>query len=161
MAPDHCPDVPPFDILPARQFSSFGLLYLGAFQYVQYSMWFPRLFPGAGFSVVAKRVAFDQIVNTGCWYYPLFYVVQSCVMHARFDLPTATEGFERCKMNWTTDMVNCWKLWVPMQFINFSLMPVHMRVPFAACVSFVWSGILSALRGEMKPLQSAKSSAVV
>ena len=110
MAPDHCPDVPPFDILPARQFSSFGLLYLGAFQYVQYSMWFPRLFPGAGFSVVAKRVAFDQIVNTGCWYYPLFYVVQSCVMHARFDLPTATEGFERCKMNWTTDMVNCWKL---------------------------------------------------
>ena len=59
-------------------FSSFGLLYLGAFQYVQYSMWFPVMFPGTGVAVVAKRVAFDQVINTGCWYYPLFYVVQRC-----------------------------------------------------------------------------------
>jgi hypothetical protein len=50
----------------------------------------------------------------------------------------------------------CWKLWVPMQAINFSIMPVHMRVPFAAGVSFVWSCILSALRGEMKPVTRAK-----
>ena len=56
-------------------FSSFGLLYLGAFQYVQYSVWFPRLFPGTGAFDVAQRVAFDQIINTGMWYYPLFYVV--------------------------------------------------------------------------------------
>lgn len=48
-------------------FSSFGLFYLGAFQYVQYSVWFPKLFPGTGMVVVAKRVAFDQIINTGCW----------------------------------------------------------------------------------------------
>ena len=27
-------------------FSSFGLCYLGAFQYVQYTLWFPRIFPG-------------------------------------------------------------------------------------------------------------------
>jgi hypothetical protein len=71
-------------------FSSFGLFYLGAFQcvigverrtfdhmcdgrvrtcrgrrYIQYSMWFPRIFPGTGGLVVAKRVAFDQIINTG------------------------------------------------------------------------------------------------
>ena len=47
----------------------------------------------------------------------------------------------------------CWKLWVPMQAINFSVVPVHMRVPFAAGVSFVWSCILSALRGDMKPIE--------
>ena len=109
--------------------------------------------------VVARRVAFDQVINTGCWYYPMFYAVQSCVMNARWDGPTAWEGLERCRSNWTTDMINCWKLWVPMQFINFSVMPVHMRVPFAAGVSFVWSCILSALRGEMKPLQRVKSEA--
>lgn len=39
-----------------------------------------------------------------------------------------------------------------MQAINFSIVPVHMRVPFAAGVSFVWSCILSALRGDMKPV---------
>ena len=59
-------------------FSSFGLCYLGAFQYVQYSIWFPRIFPGTGAAAVVKRVAFDQLINTGLWYYPLFYSVQVC-----------------------------------------------------------------------------------
>ena len=86
------------------------------------------------------------------WYYPLFYVVQSCVMNASWSQATASEGIERYKANIATDMVNCWKLWVPFQAINFSVVPVHMRVPFAAGVSFVWSCILSALRGDMKPV---------
>ena len=49
-------------------------------------------------------------------------------------------------------MVNCWKLWVPCQAVNFSVVPVQLRVPFAAGVSFVCSCVLSALRGEMKPI---------
>ena len=93
-------------------------------------------------------------------YYPLFYMVQSCVMNASFDVPTASEGIERYRTNVAQDMVNCWKLWVPMQFINFSVVPVHMRVPFAAGVSFVWSCILSALRGDMKPLNTEKAAAL-
>ena len=83
-----------------------GLCYLGAFQYVQYTLWFPRLFPGSGAVVVAKRVAFDQLINTGLWYYPLFYSVQSCVINGQFDAPTAYEGLERYKQNVATDMVN-------------------------------------------------------
>ena len=134
-------------------FSSFGLCYLGAFQYVQYTLWFPRLFPGSGTVAVAKRVAFDQLINTGLWYYPLFYAVQSCVMNAQFDVANVSEGLERYKQNVAQDMVNCWKLWVPMQAINFSVVPVHLRVTYAAGVSFVWSCILSALRGNMKPVE--------
>jgi len=130
-------------------FSSFGLCYLGAFQYVQYTLWFPRLFPGVLARDVAKRVAFDQIINTGVWYYPLFYMVQSCVMNSQFNSNTAREGLQRYQQNIATDMLNCWKLWVPMQAINFSVVPVHMRVPFAAGVSFVWSCILSAIRGDI------------
>ena len=79
-------------------------------------------------------------------------------MHGQFDLPTVSEGLERYQQNVATDMLNCWKLWVPMQAINFSVVPVHMRVPFAAGVSFVWSCILSALRGDMKPVAREHSS---
>ena len=106
-------------------------------------------------SVSDDRIFFSpraEIINTGMWYYPLFYVVQSCVMNASWSQATASEGIERYKANIATDMVNCWKLWVPFQAINFSVVPVHMRVPFAAGVSFVWSCILSALRGDMKPV---------
>ena len=35
---------------------------------LQYTLWFPRLFPGSGPLVVMKRVAFDQVINTGLWY---------------------------------------------------------------------------------------------
>ena len=28
----------------------------------------------------SKRVFFDQVINTGLWYYPLFYVVQGWIM---------------------------------------------------------------------------------
>ena len=83
-------------------------------------------------------------------YYPLFYSVQSCVMNGACTRELVSEGLQRYQTNITTDMVNCWKLWVPAQLINFSVVPVHMRVPFAAGVSFVWSCVLSALRGDMK-----------
>jgi protein Mpv17 len=144
-------------------FTSFGFFYLGAFQYVQYTLWFPRFFPGNAGLDVAKKVAFDQIINTGMWYYPLFYMVQSCVMSATVSADKLGEGIERYKTNVTTDMVNCWKLWVPAQIVNFSLVPVHMRVPFAAGVSFVWSCVLSALRGDIqrdpsKPVGSTKKA---
>ena len=72
----------------------------------QYTVWFPRIFPGTGAVVVAQRVAFDQLINTGLWYYPLFYMVQSCVMNARFTVSTASEGLERYKHNIKNDMMN-------------------------------------------------------
>ena len=81
---------------------------------------------------------------------------QSCVMNSCFNVPTAVEGLQRYKLNMQQDMVACWKLWVPMQCLNFSIVPVHLRVPFAASVSFAWSCILSALRGDMKPIKAAE-----
>ena len=88
-----------------------------------------------------------------CRYYPLFYSVQSCVMNGACTRELVSEGLQRYQTNITTDMVNCWKLWVPAQLINFSVVPVHMRVPFAAGVSFVWSCVFSALRGDMKQVK--------
>ena len=87
-------------------FSSFGLWYLGAFPYVTYTLWYPRIFPGSGVGAVAQRVAFDQIINTGMWYYPLFYMVQSCVMSAIFDAQTVVEGLARYRENVVQDMTN-------------------------------------------------------
>lgn len=40
-----------------------------------------------------------------------------------------------------------WMLWVPAQIINFAFSPMWMRVPFVACVSVLWTSILSIRRG--------------
>eukprot|EP00441_Pelagodinium_beii_P037774 CAMPEP_0197635418 /NCGR_PEP_ID=MMETSP1338-20131121/11242_1 /TAXON_ID=43686 ORGANISM="Pelagodinium beii, Strain RCC1491" /NCGR_SAMPLE_ID=MMETSP1338 /ASSEMBLY_ACC=CAM_ASM_000754 /LENGTH=166 /DNA_ID=CAMNT_0043207461 /DNA_START=8 /DNA_END=505 /DNA_ORIENTATION=+ len=89
-------------------FTAFGLGYLGAFQYVLYSRWFPVWFPGTSASTTAKCVAFDQSVNTGMWYYPLFYVVQDAVMNAKIEVNTLRRGGERYSRNIFADMTNCW-----------------------------------------------------
>eukprot|EP00931_Biecheleriopsis_adriatica_P030850 TRINITY_DN18131_c0_g1_i2.p1 TRINITY_DN18131_c0_g1~~TRINITY_DN18131_c0_g1_i2.p1 ORF type:complete len:240 (+),score=34.32 TRINITY_DN18131_c0_g1_i2:75-722(+) len=130
-------------------FTIFGLGYLGAFQYVLYSRWFPVWFPGTGARTTASCVVFDQTVNTGLWYYPLFYVVQDCVMNNSMKADNVVEGGKRYCRNICDDMMNCWKLWVPAQIVNFSLVPLHLRAPYAAVVSFLWTCILSSLRGDI------------
>lgn len=44
-----------------------------------------------------------------------------------------------------------WAVWVPSQLINFSVVPLHLRVPFVAFVSFTWCVILSLMRGDLEP----------
>jgi hypothetical protein len=36
---------------------------------------------------------------------------------------------------------------VVLQLLNFSVVPVHLQVPYVAAVSFVWAIILSMMRG--------------
>mmetsp|Transcript_49528 Transcript_49528/g.117902 ORF Transcript_49528/g.117902 Transcript_49528/m.117902 type:complete len:229 (+) Transcript_49528:84-770(+) len=128
-------------------FTIFGLVYLGAFQYIQYTFWLPRWFPGKSLRSSASCVAFDQLINTPVWYYPLFYVVQDAVMTASLAWTNVTVGLERYKNNIVTDVTTCWKVWVPAQLFNFYVMPLQCRAIFAAGVSFGWTCILSSLRG--------------
>ncbi len=41
----------------------------------------------------------------------------------------------------------------PPQLVNFSVVPLHLRIPFVAGVSFAWTVILSVLRGALAPAQ--------
>mmetsp|Transcript_20462 Transcript_20462/g.60898 ORF Transcript_20462/g.60898 Transcript_20462/m.60898 type:complete len:128 (-) Transcript_20462:1062-1445(-) len=44
----------------------------------------------------------------------------------------------------------CWAVWVPAQLINFSVVPHHLRIPFVALVSFLWTIIISGMRGRLE-----------
>ena len=45
------------------------------------------------------------------------------------------------------DLKALWSIFVPTSIIQFSMMPMHLRVPFTATVGFAWCGILSMMRG--------------
>lgn len=51
------------------------------------------------------------------------------------------------RANMKEDLLALWKIWVPAMIINFSFMPMHARIPFAAGVSLLWTMVLSAMRG--------------
>jgi predicted amino acid-binding ACT domain protein len=45
------------------------------------------------------------------------------------------------------DLLALWKIWVPATLFNFAFMPMHLRIPFVAGVSLLWTCVLSAMRG--------------
>jgi len=49
--------------------------------------------------------------------------------------------------NMKEDLLALWKIWVPATLFNFAFMPMHLRIPFVAGVSLLWTCVLSAMRG--------------
>lgn len=41
-----------------------------------------------------------------------------------------------------------WSIWIPAQLINFSVVPLHLRVPYVAGVAFGWTIVLSVMNAK-------------
>eukprot|EP00927_Polykrikos_kofoidii_P003861 TRINITY_DN11551_c0_g1_i1.p1 TRINITY_DN11551_c0_g1~~TRINITY_DN11551_c0_g1_i1.p1 ORF type:complete len:218 (+),score=39.47 TRINITY_DN11551_c0_g1_i1:88-741(+) len=153
-------------------FFSWGLVYLGGVQYFIYGPLFTRhLFPSAaafvakpfrdkladraGQLVVVKQVALDQLVHHPFIFFPAFYQVKDFIEGG-----SVAEGFRKYRKNVTEDMKLTWSIWVPAFFVNFSICPIWMRIPFVAGVSFVFTMILSKRRGEAEVADASEKPAV-
>ena len=142
-------------------FAAFGFIYLGGVQYMLYVPIFSRLFPGTasfvakpfaqklrdvkGMMQVTAQVFLDQCVHHPLMYFPAFYCTKELVMNT--ENPDFTKVLSNYRENLTDDLKALWKIWVPCTFVNFTFMPMHLRIPFVAGVSLVWTCVLSATRG--------------
>jgi len=89
-------------------------------------------------------VFLDQFVHHPLLYFPVFYATKEYVMS---DKPTLSNALSHYRENMTEDLKALWKIWVPSTFINFAFMPMWGRIPWVAGTSFLWSMILSIMRG--------------
>ena len=65
-----------------------------------------------------------------------------------------SDGVPRYVPNALEDLKALWSIFIPVSIVQFSLMPIHLRVPFTATAGFFWCGILSLMRGaERKSLR--------
>jgi hypothetical protein len=135
-----------------------GLFYLGAFQFLIYSVLFPLLFPGAaafaalplaaklrdraGQATVLCQVALDQGLHWPGLAIPAFHVIKGAGEQRG---PLAS--LRSCREVWREDVQACWAVWVPACLINFACMPVHLRIHFSAIVSFGYTCLISVRRG--------------
>lgn len=145
-------------------FAAFGALYLGGVQFGIYTRIMPRLFPERAVKAaavkksffksprtlsVAKQVGFDQFLHVPLLFFPCFYVLKESVESGR--LPwvegTALRGIKRYSVNAFVDMKDQLSVFLPGAIINFSIMPLWLRTPWVAAVSFVYTMILSARNG--------------
>lgn len=141
-------------------FASFGFFYLGGVQYALYVPIFGRIFPSAasftakslaeklkdvkGIRDVVAQVFLDQMVHHPFMYFPVFYILKDMITS---DKPSPTRAVSTYAGNMREDCLALWKIWVPSTFINFAFMPMHLRIPWVATISMVWTCILSAMRG--------------
>lgn len=141
-------------------FASFGFFYLGGIQYTIYVPIFGRLFPNAarfaakplkdkvkdmrGMFQLGAQTFLDQCVHHPLMYFPAFYMTKELVMH---DKPDVVKVLKDYRNNMKEDLLALWKIWVPATLFNFAFMPMHLRIPFVAGVSLLWTMILSTMRG--------------
>jgi hypothetical protein len=141
-------------------FAAFGFVYLGGVQYSLYVNIFGRMFPNAakfaampltqklkdvrGMMNVGAQVFLDQCVHHPLMYFPAFYCTKEIVMSDKPDLARVLGDYRK---NMKEDLQALWKIWLPATVFNFAFMPMHLRIPFAAGVSLLWTIVLSAMRG--------------
>ena len=142
-------------------FAAFGFFYLGGVQYSIYVPLFSRIFPNAasfaakplaqklkdtkGIFAMLAQVFLDQCVHHPLMYFPAFYCTKEIVMAE--GSPDLKRCLQEYRNNMSEDMQALWKIWVPATMVNFTFMPMHLRIPFVAGVSLVWTCILSTMRG--------------
>lgn len=150
------------DIRRATVFTAFGALFCGAWQYGLFVKLMPWLCPNAvsfagksiraklkdvpGMKQLAIQVFIENGINNPILYYPTFYSIKAFI-EGHSAVESIPVGINKYRENLVEDVIAIWKVWVPAQFFNFAFSPMWFRVPFVACVSFMFTCYVSFKRG--------------
>ena len=123
-------------------FVTFGITYMGAWQYLLFVKIMPKLVPGAA-SFAAKGIA-DKLrdgpgvrglliqtfvengINNPLLYFPIFYTIKE-FLEGEGNVETAMIKWRK---NMWEDLRAIWAVWVPAQLINFAFSPMWFRLGF-------------------------------
>ncbi len=133
-------------------FTLFGFAYQGGVQYWMCNVLWERLFPGSGFVPVAQKILATNLISDPVFFFPTFYTMRAALakprdaIHAPYSVVrTALSQYrERCFEDWR----NTWAVWFPGHVITYGVMPMHLRMPWIATLSFGYLCILSYTRGD-------------
>lgn len=136
------------DLQRLSVFTSFGFVYLGGWQHYLFNNLFVRcekimtLSKYKPFSQSIILTFLDLGIHTPIMYYPSFYMIKGYL-----EKQSVNDIIKTYNENIKNDMIAIWKVWFPAQMVNFTFIPIHLRMPFITSVSFGWTMILSLMRG--------------
>lgn len=143
-------------------FTVFGFAYLGVCQWFIYVTVFKTLCPNAvrfsnlswaeklkdrpGQIDLVKQTALDNFVHYTFIYFPVFYTFKECIQGDGLDFSVFSRAMTKYWNNIVPDNLAIWGLWIPCDLAIYAV-PIWMRLPLNHGVSFVWTMILSWMRG--------------
>lgn len=130
-------------------FLLYGGLYQGMVQYYLYNVLFPKIFGlNVTFASVVGQVTVDMLLLTPFLCLPVAYIVKASINSDE----TIMEALENYVLHVQTQglLTKYWTIWIPVQCLTFGVIPIHLRIPFIALISFFWLMILSTISAKRK-----------
>ncbi|XP_043271246.1 PXMP2/4 family protein 4 isoform X1 [Venturia canescens] len=100
--------------------------------------WLDRIFRGTTMKIIMVKLFADQFILTPPLLV-LFFISMSC-LEGRKDIT------RECRMKFVKTFQTSCLYWIPVQFVNFLLIPPALRVLYVSVAAFCWVNILCYLK---------------
>lgn len=131
-------------------FVLFGCFYQGCFQYWMFNIAVERIFPGRALRPTLQKILAVNLVGDPVFFFPCFYTLKEMLAREpsevlQFDTVRCalSNYYENCVVDWR----NTWATWLPGHAVTYGVLPMHLRMPWVAGVSFGYLALLSFTRG--------------
>ena len=128
-------------------FSSFSGLYTGGVCHFAYAMYpplvlrfFPAWFAGSPLRIGMGCALIDNGIHSPLAYIPCYFIWCDTVQGSSFQ-----DALAHLKRDWLEVWVHCVGMWIPLQALNFTVVPAAQRVIFVNCCNLVWSVVMDYL----------------
>ena len=140
-----------FNIKRNIYFSLFGLIQVGAGQYIIINKIIPKIIPSLNKIPTPtlstfKALVLDQFIHVPFIYFPSFYIFKELGESTNTTPPLISNIINNYKSNIKEDMLISASIFMPIQYINFKYIPTHCRVPILSSCGFLYAMLLSYLR---------------
>ena len=147
----------PWDSKRTSLFAFFGLAYQGCAQYFIINTLLEGLFPGRTARCVLAKIASVTMVADPFLFLPAFYIFKESIARERVDVDTISHALHKQRENFVADVRNSLMLWIPGHCVTYGVLTPPLRLPWIACMSFVYVTILSFARGSIPERGSARA----
>ena len=92
-----------------------------------------------------------NLIADPVFFFPTFYTLKEALARPPEEalrLDTVRVALNKYYTNCFVDWRNTWGVWFGGHVVTFGLMPMHLRMPWIAAVSFGYLSLLSVTRGE-------------
>jgi len=112
---------------------------LATIVYVPFYYWMDRFFgPGMHVTNALKKTALNQLALTPFFDLPVYFSFSAWLEGHDFD-----SAYKRFKTTYFDSLIGTWCVWLPVSAVNFTLVPIHFRVPVAYVGEFGWACVVS------------------
>ena len=112
------------------------------------SLLFSQYYLPLEFGAALERTLSSQLVIVPFIYYPVFFALTAYVQGLDVE-----GGVNRAKDMFLPLMQRNLLFWIPVQMIQFSLVPEDLQIPFVSVMGLFWTFVLSVMAGSTKAVQ--------